>query len=326
MWRTSLVVALMATGLSSAACDSDAENVSPSGAGAGSGTAGSGGMVGQGGSGGGTAMGCGSDSVAAGDHTFVITHGGLERSYNLHLPPGYDDATQLSLVLNFHGLNSSAGEQAFFSDMNKLADSEGFAVLYPEGVGNSWNAGSCCGDAASQGIDDVDFARQLVADVVSRACIDEKAIYSTGMSNGGFMSHRLACEASDLFAAVAPVDGLLGITPASCVPERPVPIMHFYGTADPLVEYQYAIATNDHWVAAYNCADAMPDVTYAQGMAQCETWDECDGGAVVTMCSITGMGHCWPGQSFCPPSLGTSSVDISANEEMWAFFQQHRLP
>ena len=120
------------------------------------------------------------------------------------------------------------------------------------------------------------------------------------------MSHRLACEASDLVAAVAPVDGLLGIPLATCDPPRQVPIMHFYGTADPLVDYALAITTNDHWVTTYNCADAMPEITYMQGMAQCETWDECDGGAAVTFCSITGMGHCWPGQSFCPPALGSS--------------------
>jgi polyhydroxybutyrate depolymerase len=315
LWR--MVVALTALVLC-AACGSDSKN---EGAG-GSGAQGTGGM----GQGGGTTQGCGTGTAMAGTQTITIVHNGVERYYELYLPPSYDDSTALPLVLNFHGFTSSASEQAFFSGMNPLADSEGFAVVYPEGTAKSWNGGPiCCGTAASEDIDDVDFTRQIVADVAARACIDETRVYATGMSNGGFMSHRLACEASDLVAAVAPVDGLLGVPSSSCTPGRNVPMIHFYGTADPLVEYDFAIQTNDHWVSTYACTDAAPEVTYMQGTATCETWDECAGGAKVTFCSMEGMGHCWPGQSFCPPSLGASTTDISANAEMWAFFQQYAL-
>jgi len=265
--------------------------------------------------------------IASGDHSFTLEHDGLQRSYNLYLPAGYADGKAVPLVLNFHGFTSNPAGQAAFSGMNQLADSKGFAVLYPAGIGNSWNGGPiCCGEAAMKNIDDVGFARQLVADVATRACIDQKRVYSTGMSNGGFMSHRLACEASDLVAAVAPVDGLLGLSASSCNPARAVPIVHFYGTEDMLVSYQQAKVTNQFWLGKYNCADASPEVTYQKGAATCETWDECDDGVSVTMCSVEGMGHCWPGQSFCPPSLGAPNTDLSANEFMWQLFEKHTAP
>jgi len=294
------------------------------------GGAAAGGSTGQGGSGGGSGgggvTGCGT-GMGPGDHSFTLMHDNLERSYNLHLPSGYDDATDVPLVLNFHGFTSNPEDQEAFSGMTAVADAEGFAVLYPAGIGNSWNGGpACCGQAVSDDVDDVGFARQLVADAASKACIDEKRVYSTGMSNGGFMSHRLACQASDLVAAVAPVDGLLGVSPSDCTPSRPVPMVHYYGTEDTLVDYDYAVLTNDFWIAQHNCVDTAPEVTYQQGAATCETWDECDGGTTVTMCSVEGMGHCWPGQSFCPPSLGAANTDISANEHMWEMFQQHALP
>lgn len=258
--------------------------------------------------------------------TYPLSHGGRDRSYNLFVPSTFDGSKALPLVLNFHGFTSNASQQQVFSELNILAEQEGFLVAYPEGISSSFNGGSvCCGTAAAENVDDVGFARAIVADVAQIACVDPKRTYSTGMSNGGFMSHRLACEAADLIAAVAPVDGLLGIPTESCNPSRPVPIIHFYGTEDPLVDYNFAQLTNDFWVDKYACSDAAPEVTFQNGVATCETWKACQDGATVTMCTVEGGGHCWPGQTFCPPELGSATTDISANEEMWAFFRERTL-
>jgi polyhydroxybutyrate depolymerase len=278
---------------------------------------------GGGGAGGGGVLpdGCVDGTAMAGDNDFMLSHGGLDRTYRLHLPASYD-GSPVPLVFNFHGLGSNSTEQALFSAMTATADDHGFAVVYADGYMSSWNGGACCGNASADMIDDVGFTRSMLADIESKACIDKKRVYSTGMSNGGIFSHRLACDASDIIAAVAPVCGALL---AGCNPERPMPVMAFNGTADMLVTYDLAQGSNDAWVAEDMCTD-MPEVTFMMGAATCETHSQCAGGAKVTFCHIEGMGHCWPGQSFCPPSLGMANTDISANEEMWTFFEQFSLP
>lgn len=278
----------------------------------------------QSGSGGGQSSACSVDGLDAGNHEIAIEHDGRQRDYRLHLPANYDAQEPLPLVINFHGLGSNAIEQAAFSAMDPHADENGYAVVYPNGVENSWNGGDvCCGTASSEQIDDVAFTRALVADVATQACIDERRVYATGMSNGGFMSHRLACEASDLITAAAPVAGLLGIPQETCQPERPIPIIHFYGTADSLVPYDFADDVDAVWADRNGCT-GEPTVTYQNGSVTCSSHEDCEAGVTVTLCSAEGMGHCWPGQSFCP--FGDITQDISANAAMWELFSEHALP
>ena len=270
---------------------------------------------------------CPPAALAAGDHTIQVLHAGLKRSALVHIPASADLAARTPLVLNFHGLTSNPEQQVFFSGMNAKADAEGFILVYPAGVQSSWNAGACCGAAIDQNIDDVGFVRALVAQLSATLCIDERRIYATGMSNGGFMSHRLACEAADLFAAVAPVSAVNGMD--TCTPSRPVPVMMFNGTLDPLVAYnggglfKSAQQTFDDWGVRDLCGDA-PKPGKSNGAASCLQHDLCDADVSVVFCTFEGMGHCWPGQAFCP--LGAASTDLSANDEMWEFFSQHALP
>ncbi len=269
---------------------------------------------------------CMDGGLGPGDHELEIAHGGLTRTLRLHIPPSYDGSEASPLVVNFHGLTSNVQEQVFFSGMNKTADAEGFMVAYPQGYMDSWNAGACCGGAESAMIDDVGFVRALIETLEGATCIDPARIFATGMSNGGFMTHRLACEASDLFAAFAPVSSVLLLEP--CEPQRSVPIMMFNGTSDTLVPYEGglfigAVETFESWAEKSGCAGA-PVETFAKGAATCQTYQECAEGAEVTLCTIDPMGHCWPGTAFCP--FVPSNVDISANDEMWAFFEKHPLP
>mgnify|MGYP005855746111 CR=1 FL=1 len=269
---------------------------------------------------------CPGGGLGPGDHTIPLEHGGQSRSFKLHIPPGYDGAEPTPLVVNIHGLTSNPDQQVLFSEMNPQSDAEGFLVAYPAGLQNSWNAGACCGGAQSQGVDDVGFLRAMVAAIEEVTCVDARRIYATGMSNGGMMTNRLACEASDLFAAFAPVSAVLVQEP--CQPARPIPILHFNGTADVLVAYdgglfQGAPATFAAWAELSGCT-GDPVETYKKGAASCMTYDTCDDGAEVTLCTLTGMNHCWPGNDFCP--LPPTNTDISANEAMWEFFQAHPLP
>jgi len=279
--------------------------------------------------------GCGASSVSP-DPTnpvFHITHDGVEREYKLHVPPSYDGTKPMRLVVNFHGLTSNMDQQIVFSGMDATADAQGFIVAYPNGLPNpggttqSWNAGACCafGDTTR---DDVGFTRAVVADIESRACIDERRVFATGMSNGGFMSHMLGCEAADLFTAVAPVAGGLGIP--TCNPSRPIPIIAFHGTADTLVAYDGGgIAgasipdTLQGWATRNGCSSG-PTETFRNGTAHCDTWTGCSGGVMVRLCTLDGEGHCWPGTGFCP--FGAFTTDISANDAMLAFFEPYALP
>jgi len=271
---------------------------------------------------------CEAGKLGPGDHTFTLSHGGLERTYHVFVPPSAGMTAQ-PLVLNFHGYTSNGEQQAFFSNMNATAEAHDFVVAYPEGqpegsTEQSFNGGSvCCGEAAAQNLDDVGFARAIIADLDTKACIDTRRVYSTGMSNGGFMSHRLGCEAADVLAGVAPVAGLLGIPVEQCQPSRAIPVIHFYGTQDQLVPYMLADDVDNLWAERNGCTD-QPAVTFQQGVVTCNTRKACRDGVEVTLCAVEGGGHCWPGQSFCP--FGMSTTDISANEAMWAVFERFHLP
>jgi polyhydroxybutyrate depolymerase len=250
----------------------------------------------------------------------------MDRLYLLFVPDGYDPSVAHALVVNMHGFTSNAGQQVVFSDMNSTAGREVFVVAYPDGYHNSWNAGVCCGDAVAEDVDDVGFLVAVVDDVASRLCIDRRRVFAAGMSNGGYMSHRLACEASDTFAAVAPVAAGLGIL--GCSPSRPVPVLAFHGTDDSYVDLSAAEAALASWVDMDACTDGAERTMFATSW--CDMHDECDAGVQVGLCVLDGMDHCWPGgpapRPICEMFVGDYSEDINANDHMWEFFSHHPLP
>jgi polyhydroxybutyrate depolymerase len=275
---------------------------------------------------------CSGKAQKTGDDTISITMGSTQRAVDLHVPKGYDATKPTPLILNFHGFTSNAPEEQLLGLMNDKSDAAGFVVVYPQGTGvpQSWNAGLCCGQAAQDKVDDVAFVSKIIDTLEDRLCIDASRVYATGMSNGGFLSHRLGCELSTRIAAIAPVAGVMGIP--SCTPARPMPVMHFHGTLDPLVPYDGGSplgfpsvpVTSDGWVARNACTGPAKQ-TYQKGDATCVTHDQCAGDVTVTLCTIDGGGHTWPG-GLPVPTLGKTSTDISATDAMWDFFQKYRLP
>ncbi|MBV1861747.1 MAG: prolyl oligopeptidase family serine peptidase, partial [Nannocystaceae bacterium] len=246
----------------------------------------------------------------------MLEHGGESRSYVLYVPETVDVTEPATLVLNFHGLLGNPGQQAMFSQYDAAAESAGVIVAYPSGISNSWNTGFCCGGAQSSGVDDVGFARTLVQHIGLGSCIDPSKVFAIGMSNGGHMAHRLACEAADVFAGVASVAGVL--TMLQCNPSRPISVQQFHGTADTIVQYDgigpgYPPARGmmEDWANRNGCAP-VPNVTHQQGDSTCETWTACDDGVEVTLCTVEGGGHCWPGNPSC--TFGSSTIDVSAND------------
>jgi len=178
----------------------------------------------------------------------VQTADGLLRSYRIFVPSG--DVRAAPLVVALHGGLGSGVQFSRNSGLDGLATSNRFIVVYPEGVGRlpddsggaqTWNGGNCCGPAARQGIDDVGFVRRVVSDVAREYRIDRNRVYAVGHSNGGIMALRLACEASDVFAAVGVQSASLGMT--RCAPAGPVAVIQIHGTADTNVPITGGIGT-----------------------------------------------------------------------------------
>jgi polyhydroxybutyrate depolymerase len=250
------------------------------------------------------------------NQTVTIESGGVARRFRVYVPPSYEPTQPMAVVLNFHGLNSSAGQQVLLSGMSRKAEEAGFIAVHPEGRFSSWNGGGCCGRAASRDVDDVGFVADMLAELEAVVCVDSRRVYATGMSNGGFMSHRLGCEMADRIAAIAPVGGTNAADP--CEPTRAVPVLQIHGTDDRVVPYGEATITVSAWAARNDCNGA-PEITFEEGAARCRTRTGCRDGAEVTLCSIAGFGHWWPG------AFG-AAADLPATDAIWDFFTQHALP
>jgi polyhydroxybutyrate depolymerase len=286
--------------------------------------------------------GCSGRTGVAGDHAITIASAGGTRTITVHVPPTYDPAERTMLVLNFHGFGSAGYQEVILTRMNAAADRRNFVVAYPDGVAAGWNAGDCCGVAWTDSVDDVRFVKELVARLEADYCIDPSRVFATGMSNGGFLTHRLGCAMADTFAAIAPVAGVLGIDPAACHPSRPVPVLDFHGTADPIVPFgggtpvspiNFGSAFPIHFrsvadtITAWRAIDGCTgdgDGIYARGDTYCRAWTHCAGGSDVTLCTIDGGGHTWPGG--VPIPIGKTSTDISATDTMLDFFDAHPMP
>jgi len=285
------------------------------------------------------------ESLGPGNHLRPLEAGGLKRSYLVHVPPAYHPQTPTPVVMALHGLSMSAPLMAWFTGLSKLSDQEGFIVVYPNGTGpvevlRGWNAGAFPGDGDKGRADDVAFLSQVLDDVEAVLNVDKKRVYVTGMSNGAMMAYRLACALSERIAAIAPVAGTIAVDDR---PKRPVPVIHFHGTADTLVPYdgfkketakilkfRSVEDTTRLWLK-YDGCDGDPTVTELpmtrdKLKVTRKEWGNCKAGAAVVLYTIEGGGHSWPGMHYEPPFLGPSTDNVNANERMWEFFKKHPLP
>lgn len=266
-----------------------------------------------------------------------IQSGGIWRNYRLYLPANYNANTSLRpLILNLHGLGSNALEQENYGDFRAIADTAGFITVHPNGtvssIGRYWNAGFF-----PAGTDDVTFLSALIDTLKARYRVDAQRVYSTGMSNGGFMSYYLASKAPQKVAAIASVTG--AILPAGFPPQdpgRPVPVMEIHGTAD--VTVPYTGGTNNvhidtlvkYWVGKNGCnptpqMTAVPNTSTTDGCtAERYVWSGGAAGSVVELFKIIGGGHTWPGSVFPIPGIVTNQ-DFSASSEIWRFFRPYTL-
>ena len=287
------------------------------------------------------------EGLRPGDHVRSVRVEALDRRYLVHVPPRYDPAVPMPVVLAFHGGGANAANMAAFSGLDGKADEAGFIVVYPDGTGRlpralTFNAGDCCGHAAATDVDDVAFTRALLDDLETVANVDTRRVFATGMSNGAMMAYRVGAELSDRIAAIAPVAGPMGID--GCHPTRPVPVIHFHGDADEFAPFgggrgrglsgtffRSVARSVGAWVEANGCqsepeiaelADAEDDGTHVRVERHGAGRD----GAEVVLVVIEGGGHTWPGREPRLRTLGRSTRDLSANDMMWEFFERHPMP
>jgi polyhydroxybutyrate depolymerase len=272
-------------------------------------------------------------------HT-VSVHG-TPREYLLHLPVGLRSDEPAAVVLNFHGGGSNAWQQRSLTQMNDVSDAGDFLVVYPQGTPGpapdirTWNAGSCCGKAQRDDVDDIGFVLEILRDLTRRHPLDETHVHATGMSNGAMLTYRLACALSDTIASIAPVAGTIGIE--RCAPRRPIPLLHFHGTADEFAPYAggvgrivasgsfASVASTVSTFVRINGCRPEPSRSVTDGDAIWTTYASTQDGPMVTLCAIDGGGHTWPGGKPVP-GAGKTTLDVSASEEMWRFFRDHPLP
>jgi polyhydroxybutyrate depolymerase len=251
------------------------------------------------------------------------------------------------LVVVLHGGGGNGPAAARQTRFNAEADRQGFMIAYPDGTDRArpvmallgkkgsltWNAGRCCGYAMDNQIDDVAFIRAMVDAIAHEFPIDRRRIYATGISNGAMMAYRLACEASDIFAAVGSVSGPLVTN--RCAPGNPVAVIHVHGTDDGYVpekggvgpkwrglNYPSVQDTISFWVAANGCGREPKRSQPVAGVELVE-YGGCRNGTAVAYYSIKGGGHAWPGGDRMAFFLDAPSNAIAATPLIWQFFAAH---
>lgn len=262
----------------------------------------------------------------------TINHDGLIRQYILYIPASYDTATPSPLILSFHGYSSNAQTNFNYTNFKSIADTAGFILIHPQGTLlngiTHWNVP---GLTLGSSVDDIGFVSNLLDTVSAHYNIDQDRIYSTGMSNGGYMSFLLSCQLSNRIAAIASVTG--SMTPQTyynCNPQHPTPVLQIHGTADGTVPYNgnptWTKSINDvlqYWVNFNNCNSTpsvfnVPDINPSDGsIVDHMVYSEGDNCVTTEHFKVYNGGHDWPGV--------WGNMDISASVEIWKFLSQYDI-
>lgn len=278
------------------------------------------------------------------NYSMSSTSGGtvVTRTYRVYVPAMYDGSTPVPVIFNFHGLGSTMAQQEMYGDFRKIADTANFIIVHPQGLPTNMIAFTqnafdlFFSTARSQ--PDIDFVDHLIDTIKARYNVNLGRIYSTGMSNGGFMSHEMACKLSGRFAAIASVCGSMQPTHyTSCNALHPIPVMQIHGTNDGTVRYDGTPGSTllnfvhvdtlvKHWVEYNNCnltpaIDTIADDLNPIDSARAVHYVWSGGNAPVELYKIIGGGHSWPNTTATTKGI---CRDFNASTEIWRFFDQHK--
>ncbi|SEH13852.1 polyhydroxybutyrate depolymerase [Sphingopyxis sp. YR583] len=251
---------------------------------------------------------CASNCLQPGDHTIWTWSGGLLRSYLVHVPESYTGQDDVPLLLDLHGFSSYAADERKWSGQLRESDRRGFIAVWPDGMALSWNAYGCCFLGNALMVDDVAFLRTVIGEVKRRSNIDDGRVYVTGISNGGGMAQRMACEAADIVTAVVSISFPLNSN--QCRPARPVSVtaiaatgdgtINYYGNSPPLglpnvllgipLGVQGARESLASWKRIDGCSDELTRVQLRDDV-RLEEYRDCRGGTRAGLVTITGGTH-----------------------------------
>lgn len=258
------------------------------------------------------------------DHE-VFDHDGVARKYILYRPQNIERNAPLVFLLHGYYGNDDLAMNSY--GMNEVADEFGFAVCYPQGSRddsgiNHWNAGLTISDR-----DDVGFLTELAQFLQIEHRLDVNRTFSCGMSNGGFMSYHLACEASDVFRAIASVTGTMsGNTWNNCMPSDTIPILQIHGIDDPTVPIDGSMTTEGGWGGAPELDSVITswsqrnlctsfDTTTLPNSTMRIVHSDCFYNHQVWYHKIADWGHAWPKEK--------DNTGTNASELIWEFFSQY---
>jgi polyhydroxybutyrate depolymerase len=275
-----------------------------------------------------------------GERIGSVTVNGVERTWRMYVPPDHEEGGLRPLVLDFHGTGSNPESQARLSRFESLAAEVGLLVATPQAKyprkrdGRvTWNV-----DLHQDAVDDVRFIRAMIGQIRGQYPVDPKRIYATGFSGGGRMSSRLACDLSDVFAAIGPVAGIR--YPEDCKPLRPVPVITFHGKEDGINHYEHRADSADYWrmgveeaIAGWarnnGCAGKASEERITSTVVRV-AYQECERGGDIVFYRSEDAGHTWPGSpeanAMAARGRGKTNSAIDASKLIWQFFEAHLLP
>lgn len=282
-----------------------------------------------------------------GEFNLSLVHNTVIRTYLLYIPNSYNDNSPAPLILAFHGGGGNSGIMSnddYYGLISK-SEKEGFIIVFPNGASRlksgklaTWNAGNCCGYARDSGSDDVGFVKVLIEQIKSKLNINPRMIYAIGMSNGGMMSYRLACDLSGTITAIASVTGTDNYD--NCNPSKPISILHIHAENDDHVlfnggagqsafkdlskvtEFTSVPETLSRWVKRNRC-NTQPQRISGNNSFYCDLYTECEDNVEVKLCVTVDGGHSWTGASKkTRAKADTPSQAFLATDEIWEFFNQ----
>ncbi|MEW5742578.1 MAG: PHB depolymerase family esterase [Myxococcota bacterium] len=257
------------------------------------------------------------------DGEVTLVHQGRSRRALVYVPASAAGHAA-PLILSLHGFSSDPEEHRDTTHYRELAEAKGFIVAFPSGVARSWNGGACCGPSNVTGVDDVGFLRALISFLSVEYCVDARRIHVSGFSNGGFLAHRMGCEAADVVASVGVVAGQMAV--AACAPVRPMPVAQLHGALDPVVPFPgnpflgfpATMTTAGGWAERDGCQATTRD---DDAGVQLHRWTQCAGGAQVQLTVVEGGGHDWFGGG----SKWDGGGPVNATLTLLDFFDAHPM-
>lgn len=250
-------------------------------------------------------------------------HDGLVRNYLLHIPDSLAENPALVFVL--HGYTGTPQNLMNHSKFNDLADEHGFVVCYPKGIDDKYRNSHWDADLDISETDDVGFLSNLAKALQTQYELDANRTFACGMSNGGYMSYTLACQANETFRAIASVTGTMSeLTWKNCADTSPVPVLQIHGIADDVVPIDGSMTTDDGWGNAPELDSIMnfwanqnqcltKDTTFINSKTNAYFYQNCVDSNQVWYYKIEDYGHSWPIMA---------DANFEASEVIWEFFSQ----